>query len=189
VVLGWMAVAGAAEIELDVVLHGRIGQADGSGPLRVVRVPKAVRPPQSVTTEAGGFTLTCSGKRREVVVWLAFPGPFPENPPLEVECTVGEHHLTIHLTNDHEVAWRRADHPTLRLSGWKGGSGRYGQWLGAGWTDAPGRLVGPDFRPVEGLGCWIEDQMVVIEVAPGGKPGAYRCVVDGREPIPVEILP
>jgi hypothetical protein len=190
-VVAWLAaVAGAAEIQLQLALHGQVGEPFGGAIIRTVPVPTPVRPPQSVTTEAGGWTLTCSGRRREVEVVLAYRlVTFPENAPQELECSVGEHRLIVQVHNDHEVAWRLADHPTLRLREENRVGTAWGFRLGPGWSDAPGRLVGSDHQPVVGLVCRIERECLVVEQTGVAAPGAYRCVVEGHPTLAVEVLP
>lgn len=184
----WMAAAAgwAAGVEVPMAVSLRPGQPARGYVSLTVPLPSRIPRTDEVTSEAGGFTLNCSGRGRNATVALAFElAVVPEHLPDELQCAVGPHTVVIRLTNDLEEAYKAADHPTVRLDQ---GFAMFAL-PGEPWIDAGGRAVDSGDQPVPSLVCRVRNGMLWTEVRPGLVAGSYRCLVEGHEPVVIEVLP
>lgn len=162
----------------------RIGEPSRGATALRVPLPSRVRKSDAVMTERGGFTLDCAGDGRWAVVRFSYDvAAVPAHLPDELQCVVGPHTVAIRLTNELEVASKGADHLTLRMN-----DGFAFSQASPG-PDGVGRVIDAMDRPSALLVCRVEKGMLWAEIRSGLLPGAYRCLIPGREPSPIEILP
>lgn len=184
--MGWMwtEIAEAATIEVPMAMSLRVGQpSHGATHLRVP-LPSRVGKDEADTTESDGFTLACAGDGRWAGVTFSYDvAAVPTHLPEALQCTVGSHTVVVRLTNDLEVADDGADHLTLRTT-----QGFAAIPVAPG-PDGVGRVLDGTGLPVELLVCRVAKGMLWAEIRTGLVPGSYRCLVEGRVPTIIEVLP
>jgi hypothetical protein len=184
--IAWIGVAIAAEVHVPWSIPLRVDAPSGRVTFGRTFTPSdRIRRPVSVTTEEGGFRLTCSGERRHVLIDLEVDAVVTAEHPRELVCTVGPDTYVLEVSLDLALAYRQEDHPALRGEH----PGVMAQFARRGAADERAVVLDAAGEVEDGLACGIVKEMLDVRIVTPIEAGVYRCFfADGRAEF-VDVLP